>query len=102
MRHWAFAVLVAVIGCTGSAPFAMADGSNMEAVRDGGETRPNRAAKAVGVRKSVGPQGLCRFDSGRPHQLDRRPRTLPHSSARHILWHIDSILAYIDGRLRTT
>ena len=26
------------------------------------------AAKAEVVRKSVGPQGLCRFESGRPHQ----------------------------------
>ena len=27
------------------------------------------AAKAEVVRKSVGPQGLCRFESGRPHQI---------------------------------
>jgi hypothetical protein len=27
-----------------------------------------RAAKAVVVRKSLGPKGLCRFKSGRPHQ----------------------------------
>ena len=36
MRHWTFAVLLAVIGCSGSAPFAMADGPDVEALRDGG------------------------------------------------------------------
>jgi feruloyl esterase len=42
MRHWAFAVLIGVIGYTGSAPFAMADGPNMEAVRDGGDDHFDR------------------------------------------------------------